>query len=63
MWSDVKAVAEKHLSSENIYIDTYILLAMVMMKWLCTYWPTIKKQTSLDKPRSKRKLFEKKFHQ
>ena len=55
---------EKHLSSKNvIYIARYLYILLgdmiMMMKWLCTYWPTINKETSLNKPTSKRKLFKK----
>ena len=53
MWRNIKAVVEEHLSSENVarYLASYILLVdmIMMMKWLCTYWPTINKQTSLKK--------------
>ena len=62
MWRNLEAVVEENLSSQNvIWLDTYILLVdmIMMMKWLCTYWPTISKQTSLNKPTSKRKLFKK----
>ena len=58
MWSNIKAVVAEYLSSENVYIYTYIRLTMIMMNWLCTYWPTIK-QTSLNKATSKQKLFKK----
>ena len=42
-------------------ISTYILLVdkIMMMKWLCTHWPTINKETSLTRPTSTRKLFKK----
>ena len=41
-------------------IATYILLVdmIMMMKWLYTYWPTINKQNSLNKPTRKRNLFK-----
>ena len=56
MWNNLKAAVEEHLPSEN----TYIVLTMIMMKWLCcTYWPSINKQTSFNKPMRKRKLFKK----
>ena len=63
MWRNIKAVVEEHLSSENVarYLASYILLVdmIMMMKWLCTYWPTINKRTSLNKPTSKWELFKK----
>ena len=59
MWSNIKAVFEEHLLSENVHVYTYILLTMIMMKWLCTYRATINKQTSLNKPTSKPELFKK----
>ena len=74
MWTNVKAVAEKHFCHRKMwsvaswlprwlakYLGNYILLVdiIIMMKWLCTYWPTINKQTDLNKPSIKQKLFKK----
>ena len=42
------------------YLDSGVLVDMIMMmKRLCTYWPTINKQTSLNKPTSEQKLLKK----
>ena len=53
MWSNIEAVVEEHLSSENVCIYTCILLTMIMMKWLRTYWPTINKQSQQTNEQTK----------
>ena len=57
MWSNIKAVVEEQFKK---YIYLYPHSAyIIIMKWLCTYWPTINEQTCLNKPTSKRKLLKK----
>ena len=58
MWSNIKAVVEEHLSSENVYA-CILLVDDLMVKQLCTYRPTINKETSLNIPTTKQKLFKK----
>ena len=52
----VEAVAEEDVSSENVYL--YILLVNDQEK-VGSYGPIINKQTILNKPMSKLKLFKK----
>ena len=59
MWSNIKTVVEKHLLSKNVWYTYILLVDDLTMKYLCTYWPNISKQTSINKSTSKRKLFKK----
>ena len=56
MWNNTKTVVEEHISLENVYLHSAGRWPLIMMNmYLATI---INKQTSLNKPTSKLKLFK-----